>query len=76
MHRLFIIDCREKNLDKDSYKFYVKVFRRRFCKKFQKPKKDQCVTCATFTNKTEKSQKDDARTKKEMNKKKKKKKDP
>ena len=48
MHRLFLRFCEEKSYEKVNFDFYKRVFRRKFRLKFQKPKKDECNTCASY----------------------------
>ena len=48
MHRLFLRFYEEESYEKVNFNSYKRVFRRKFPLKFQKPKKDECNTCASY----------------------------
>ena len=50
MHKMYSEWCAEYGHEVENYNFYARVFREKFNLKFQKPKKDTCDKCETFSN--------------------------
>ena len=53
MYHLYTKHCHENGFAVENCDFYKWIFTKRFCLRFQKPKKDICHYCTSYKNLTE-----------------------